>query len=139
MLKVQPFANELVYVDFKGEEIEPYLSAVACMKPDSGAYAQFYNVSLTVDPECHVSDVKIAGKPLDKTKNYRMATLNFNAIGGDGYPKIDSHPGYVNTGFVDAEVLKGYIEAHSPLKADVYEPKKQKWQIHKLHKKSLAI
>ena len=39
-----------------------------------------------------------------------MATLNFNGIGGDGYPKIDSHPGYVNTGFVDAEVLKGYIE-----------------------------
>ena len=32
---------------------------------------------------------------------------------GDGYPKIDSHPGYVNTGFVDAEVLKGYIEKHS--------------------------
>lgn len=43
-------------------------------------------------------------------KTYRMATLNFNAIGGDGYPKIDNHPNYVNTGFVDAEVLKGYIE-----------------------------
>lgn len=52
-----------------------------------------------------------------------MATLNFNAIGGDGYPKIDSHPGYVNTGFVDAEVLKGYIEAHSPLKVADYQPK----------------
>ncbi|WP_424680586.1 5'-nucleotidase C-terminal domain-containing protein, partial [Escherichia coli] len=25
VLKVQPFANELVYVDFKGEEVEPYL------------------------------------------------------------------------------------------------------------------
>ncbi|HEK0768757.1 TPA: bifunctional UDP-sugar hydrolase/5'-nucleotidase [Proteus mirabilis] len=122
VLKVQPFANELVYVDFKGEEVEPYLSAVACMKVDSGAYAQFYNVSLTVDADCKVSDVKIAGKPLDKTKNYRMATLNFNGIGGDGYPKIDSHPGYVNTGFVDAEVLKGYIEKHSPLKAADFEP-----------------
>lgn len=123
VLKVQPFANELVYVDFKGEEVEPYLSAVACMKVDSGAYAQFYNVSLTVDADCKVSDVKIAGKPLDKTKSYRMATLNFNGIGGDGYPKIDTHPGYVNTGFVDAEVLKGYIEAHSPLKAADFEPK----------------
>ncbi len=122
VLKVQPFTNELVYVDFKGEEVEPYLSAVACMKVDSGAYAQFYNVSLTVDADCKVSDVKIAGKPLDKTKNYRMATLNFNGIGGDGYPKIDSHPGYVNTGFVDAEVLKGYIEKHSPLKAADFEP-----------------
>ncbi|MCK9781159.1 bifunctional UDP-sugar hydrolase/5'-nucleotidase UshA [Proteus columbae] len=123
VLKVQPFANELVYVDFKGEEVEPYLSAVACMKVDSGAYAQFYNVSLTVDADCNVSDVKIAGKPIDKTKTYRMATLNFNGIGGDGYPKIDTHPAYVNTGFVDAEVLKGYIESHSPLKAADFEPK----------------
>ncbi|WP_323159368.1 5'-nucleotidase C-terminal domain-containing protein, partial [Pseudomonas marginalis] len=92
------------------------LTAVANMKPDSGAYAQFYNVSLTVNPDGSISQVKIEGKPLEADKTYRMATLNFNAIGGDGYPKIDSHPGYVNTGFVDAEVLKGYIEAHSPLK-----------------------
>lgn len=93
------------------------------MKPDSGAYAQFYNVSLTVNPDGSISDVKIDGKPVDPEKTYRMATLNFNAIGGDGYPKIDNHPNYVNTGFVDAEVLKGYIEKHSPLKAADYEPK----------------
>ncbi|NGF19370.1 hypothetical protein [Morganella morganii] len=29
----------------------------------------------------------------------------------------------ISQGFVDAEVLKGYIEAHSPLKAADYEPK----------------
>ena len=28
VLKVQPFANELVYVDFKGSEVLPYLTAV---------------------------------------------------------------------------------------------------------------
>lgn len=123
VLKVQPFANELVYVDFKGSEVLPYLTAVANMKTDSGAYAQFYNVGLTLNKDGSVSDVTIDGKPLDPAKTYRMATLNFNAIGGDGYPKIDTHPGYVSTGFVDAEVLKGYIEAHSPLKAADYEPK----------------
>ncbi|KPD03348.1 bifunctional UDP-sugar hydrolase/5'-nucleotidase UshA [Moellerella wisconsensis] len=123
VLKVQPFGNELVYIDFKGQEVAEYLTAVANMKPDSGAYAQFYNVSLTVNPDGSISQVKIEGKPLEADKTYRMATLNFNAIGGDGYPKIDSHPGYVNTGFVDAEVLKGYIEAHSPLKVADYQPK----------------
>ncbi|WP_277850171.1 bifunctional UDP-sugar hydrolase/5'-nucleotidase UshA [Moellerella wisconsensis] len=123
VLKVQPFGNELVYIDFKGQEVAEYLTAVANMKPDSGAYAQFYNVSLTVNPDGSISQVKIEGKPLEADKTYCMATLNFNAIGGDGYPKIDSHPGYVNTGFVDAEVLKGYIEAHSPLKVADYQPK----------------
>lgn len=123
VLKVQPFANELVYIDFKGAEVLPYLQAVANMKPDSGAYAQFYNVGLTLNKDGTISDVTIDGKPVDPVKTYRMATLNFNAIGGDGYPKIDTHPGYVSTGFVDAEVLKGYIESHSPLKAADYEPK----------------
>ncbi len=123
VLKVQPFANELVYIDFKGAEVLPYLQAVANMKPDSGAYAQFYNVGLTLNKDGTISDVTIEGKPVDPEKTYRMATLNFNAIGGDGYPKLDTHPGYVSTGFVDAEVLKGYIESHSPLKAADYEPK----------------
>ena len=49
---------------------------------------------------------------IDKRSLARMATLNFNGIGGDGYPKIDVHPS-VNTGFVDAEVLKGYRSTFS--------------------------
>lgn len=122
VLKVQPFANTLVYVDMKGSEVEKYLAAVANKKVDSGAYAQFLNVSLVADGQC-VQDVKIKGEPLQADKTYRMATLNFNAMGGDGYPRLDGLPTYVNTGFVDAEVLKQYIEQHSPLDAAAYAPK----------------
>ena len=86
-------------------EVERYLAVVANMKPDSGAYAQFANVSLVADGK-GVSEVKINGQPLQADKTYRMATLNFNALGGDGYPKLDGLPSYVNTGFIDAEVLK---------------------------------
>ncbi|BEM85925.1 protein UshA [Serratia marcescens] len=122
VLKVQPFGNTLVHVDMKGSEIEQYLAVVANMQPDSGAYAQFANVSLVADGK-GVSEVKINGQPLQADKTYRMATLNFNALGGDGYPKLDGLPSYVNTGFIDAEVLKQYIEKHSPLDAAAYEPK----------------
>lgn len=122
VLKVQPFGNTLVHVDMKGREVEQYLAVVANMKPDSGAYAQFANVSLVADGK-GVSEVKINGQPLQADKTYRMATLNFNALGGDGYPKLDGLPSYVNTGFIDAEVLKQYIEKHSPLDAGAYEPK----------------
>lgn len=121
VLKVQPFANTLVYVDMKGSEVEKYLAVVANKKVDSGAYAQFLNVSLIADGE-GVQDIKIKGEPLQADRVYRMATLNFNALGGDGYPRIDSLPSYVNTGFIDAEVLKQYIETHSPLDAAAYEP-----------------
>ncbi|MEF9676064.1 bifunctional UDP-sugar hydrolase/5'-nucleotidase UshA [Pectobacterium aroidearum] len=122
VLKVQPFANTLVYVDMKGSDVEKYLAVAANKKVDSGAYAQFLNVSLTADGQ-GVQNVKIKGEPLQADKVYRMATLNFNAMGGDGYPRLDNLPGYVNTGFVDAEVLKQYIEKHSPLDAETYAPK----------------
>ncbi|MDO2024040.1 5'-nucleotidase, partial [Escherichia coli] len=45
------------------------------------------------------------------------------ATGGDGFSRLYKKPGYVNTGFFDAEVLKGYIQKSSPLVVWVYEPK----------------
>lgn len=122
VLKVQPFGNTVCWVEMKGSEVEKYLAVVANKQVDSGAYAQFANVSLIADGQ-GVSEVKINGEPLQADKTYRMATLSFNANGGDGYPVINTQPSFVNTGFVDAEVLKQYIEQQSPLKAEAYAPK----------------
>lgn len=122
VLKVQPFGNTVAYVEMKGSDLEKYLAVVANKKVDSGAYAQFSNVSLIADGK-GVRDVKIKGESLQADKVYRLALLNFNATGGDDYPIVSELPSYVNTGFVDAEVLKQYIEKHSPLKVADYEPK----------------
>ncbi|EAO4040892.1 bifunctional UDP-sugar hydrolase/5'-nucleotidase [Salmonella enterica] len=121
VLKVQPFGNIVVYADMSGKEVVDYLTAVAQMKPDSGAYPQFANVSF-VAKEGKLTDLKIKGEPVDPAKTYRMATLSFNATGGDGYPRIDNKPGYVNTGFIDAEVLKEFIQQNSPLDAAAFTP-----------------
>ncbi|HDI4958376.1 TPA: bifunctional UDP-sugar hydrolase/5'-nucleotidase [Salmonella enterica] len=122
VLKVQPFGNIVVYADMSGKEVVDYLTAVAQMKPDSGAYPQFANVSF-VAKEGKLTDLKIKGEPVDPAKTYRLATLSFNATGGDGYPRIDNKPGYVNTGFIDAEVLKEFIQQNSPLDAAAFTPK----------------
>ncbi|EMZ4312179.1 bifunctional UDP-sugar hydrolase/5'-nucleotidase [Salmonella enterica] len=122
VLKVQPFGNIVVYADMSGKEVVDYLTAVAQMKPDSGAYPQFANVSF-VAKEGKLTDLKIKGEPVDPAKTYRMATLSFNATDGDGYPRIDNKPGYVNTGFIDAEVLKEFIQQNSPLDAAAFTPK----------------
>lgn len=122
VLKVQPFGNIVVYADMSGKEVVDYLTAVAQMKPDSGAYPQLANVSF-VAKEGKLTDLKIKGEPVDPAKTYRMATLSFNATGGDGYPRIDNKPGYVNTGFIDAEVLKEFIQQNSPLDAAAFTPK----------------
>ncbi|EHS0099080.1 bifunctional UDP-sugar hydrolase/5'-nucleotidase [Salmonella enterica] len=121
VLKVQPFGNIVVYADMSGKEVVDYLTAVAQMKPDSGAYPQFANVSF-VAKEGKLTDLKIKGEPVDPAKTYRMATLSFNATGGDETQRIDNKPGYVNTGFIDAEVLKEFIQQNSPLDAAAFTP-----------------
>ncbi len=128
VLKVQPFGNVVVYADLTGKEVVDYLTAVAQMKPNSGAYPQFSHVSFTM-ANGTLNDLKIGGEPVDLAKTYRMATLSFNATGGDGYPRLDDKPGYVNTGFIDAEVLKQYIQQNSPLDAATLEPQGEvNWQ-----------
>ncbi len=128
VLKVQPFGNTLVYATLTGKELTDYLTAVAQMKPDSGAYPQFANVSF-VAKNGKLNDLKIKGEPVDAAKTYRLATLSFNATGGDGYPRLDNKAGYVNTGFIDAEVLKEFIQKNSPLDAAAFEPKGEvSWQ-----------
>lgn len=122
VLIVQPFGNIVTYIDMSGKEILDYLNVVATKPADSGSYAQFYGVTMTV-ANGQVSDVKIGGKPVMMDKTYRFTVPSFNAAGGDGYPKVNKHPGYVNTGFVDAEVLKEYLQNNSPIDVNKYTPK----------------
>ncbi|TMX34103.1 bifunctional UDP-sugar hydrolase/5'-nucleotidase UshA [Vibrio sp. Hep-1b-8] len=121
VLTVQPFANILTYTDMSGQEVLDYLNVVATKPVDSGAYAQFAGISMTV-ANGEVSNVFIGGKQLRLDETYRFTVPSYNAAGGDGYPKLTGHPGHVNTGFVDAEVLKEYLEANSPVDVNKYAP-----------------
>ena len=121
LLQIQPFGNQVVSVTLTGKELLNYLTTVANIKADSGGFAQFSNISLVADGKS-VSAVKINGEPLQQDKTYRMATNSFNASGGDGYPVIDGHAGFRNSGLRDAEVLRSYVSQHSPLRVADYAP-----------------
>ncbi|EHJ9989399.1 TPA: bifunctional UDP-sugar hydrolase/5'-nucleotidase [Vibrio parahaemolyticus] len=121
VLTVQPFGNMVSYVDMSGQEVLDYLNIVATKPVDSGAYAQFSGISMRIEND-KVTNVFIGNKQLRLDGRYRFTVPSYNASGGDGYPKIDTHPGYVNTGFTDAEVLKDYLESHSPIDVNEYAP-----------------
>jgi 5'-nucleotidase/UDP-sugar diphosphatase len=121
VLTVHPFGNTVVTADLTGAEVLNYLNAVAKMSAGSGAFAQFAGIQMTITKGT-VAQVSIKGAPLDAGKRYRMAVNNFVAAGGDGYPKLTAHPSFVDTGFVDADVLRAYITLHSPLRAADYAP-----------------
>ena len=120
VLKVQPFANTVCTADLSGKEVLEYLNVAAKMSQGSGAFPQFAGVELEIAGGV-AGNVRIKGAALDVGKTYRISVNNFQAAGGDGYPKLSTHPSFVNTGFVDADVLRAFITANSPLKANNFE------------------
>jgi 5'-nucleotidase/UDP-sugar diphosphatase len=121
VLKVQPFGNTVCTVDLSGGELLQYLNAAGQMSAGSGAFPQFAGIALELVSGT-ATNVRIQGVPLDAAKTYRLALNNFQAAGGDGYPKVAGHPSFVNTGFVDADVLRAYFATHNPLKIADLEP-----------------
>ncbi len=67
-------------------------------------------------------NVQINGKALEPEKAYKMAILSFSASGGDKYPDLMDKPGFVDTGYLDAEVMKEFIEQNSPLRVADFQP-----------------
>lgn len=121
VLKVQPFGNTTSIVDLSGTEVMAYLNAAAKMSAGSGAFAQFAGVELEMAGGA-VTSARINGAPVDPARKYRMVINNFMAQGGDGYPRLTGHPSYVDTGYVDADVLRAYITEKSPLRAADFDP-----------------
>ncbi|MBL0090660.1 MAG: bifunctional UDP-sugar hydrolase/5'-nucleotidase [Ideonella sp.] len=121
VLKVQPFGNTVAVVTLPGNDLLAYLQAAAKMSRAPGAFPQTAGVQMRIEGG-QLVDTRIAGQPLDPRRSYRLTITNFTATGGDGYPVLTRHPGYVDSGFVDADVLRGYIAARSPLKVADYEP-----------------
>lgn len=119
ILMVQPYGNTLTYTDMSGRELLAYLTEVASKPVDTGGYAQLSGVSIALQ-EGRRYDIAINGDPVDPEHTYRISVPSYNAQGGDGYPRLVDHPGFVDTGFVDAEILKEYMETNSPLNPKDY-------------------
>jgi len=121
ILKVQPFGNTLATLRLTGREVWDYLSVAAKMSPGAGGFPHLTGVELVVNGGS-VVQARIQGAPIDPTKTYQMVINNFMAVGGDGYPNVTGHASYVNTGYVDAEVLRAFVAANSPIQTARFAP-----------------
>ncbi|MEJ2044933.1 MAG: bifunctional UDP-sugar hydrolase/5'-nucleotidase UshA [Reinekea sp.] len=121
VLTVQPFANILTVTELTGKELMDYLEVAISKEAGSGAFAQFYGVEIK-STNGKINSADVNGAPIDANKTYRLAVSNYMASGGDGYPKLSDHPNYVNTGFVDADLLAEFIQKNSPLNVENFEP-----------------
>ena len=127
ILMMQPFANTYVTVKFTGKELKDYLEAIAKIPPDTAAYPQISGVRFTFNSQkSEISDLIIETKhglkPLDETKTYTLATNNFCANGGDGYPVINNHPSFKNTKIIDAEAIRAFLKEKKTIDPKDYKP-----------------
>ena len=120
-LQVLPFGNTLTTTEMTGQQVLDYLNVVALKPENSGAFAHFSGVDMLIT-ETGVKNVQINDNPIELDKTYKMAALSFSAGGGDNYPDINEYPGFIDTGFLDADVLREFIEKHSPINVADYQP-----------------
>jgi 5'-nucleotidase/UDP-sugar diphosphatase len=62
--------------------------------------------------------LKINGIPVDVEKKYLLALPEFSAGGGDKYPIIP----FRKTGFVDADILKEYVQSKKSINIEEFAP-----------------
>jgi 5'-nucleotidase/UDP-sugar diphosphatase len=119
---VQPFANSVVQLDVTGAELKHALEdGVAgfprvvggILHPSRGSA---YAIDYSRPAGERVSNVVIAGKPLDETVTYRVTFNSFTAAGGDGHATLKAARGTrYDTGIIDIEALVEYFKASSPV------------------------
>jgi 5'-nucleotidase/UDP-sugar diphosphatase len=104
ILKVLPWGNSIVTVDLSGEELTNYLNDIFNKTPGSGGYVQ-----RSTNLDINDGNIMLNGKNIQANKTYKLALPSYASKGGDDYPKLNLHPTYVDTGYVDADALKEYL------------------------------
>jgi len=126
VLTVLPFGNVAETLEVTGAELKAMIEAgLASMPEPSGAFPQIsgfcFTYDLDAEPSSRVTgavrqatDGSCTGEAIDfsDTSTYTLATNDFTASGGDGYPDLLSR---ANSRDVLASVVATYIAAESPL------------------------
>jgi 5'-nucleotidase/UDP-sugar diphosphatase len=121
VLKVKPFGNTVCTVAMTGHELTAYLRTVTAMEPGTGAFAHLDGVELVYCGE-ELTAVLIDGATTDPSATYTLALESYLAGGGDGYPVLNTHPNFLDTRFVDADIVREYLTKHSPLRVADFTP-----------------
>lgn len=130
VLEMFPFGNAIVELTFTGEELWKILegSVSKVSQFDGGAItsgAQWsHTLRVSVNPTNPIGkkiiDVTIKGEPLVLDKNYRVATIDFLATGGDNIWESSMGGSWVTLKTL-ADVFAEQVTAQSPLSVELDE------------------
>jgi 2',3'-cyclic-nucleotide 2'-phosphodiesterase (5'-nucleotidase family) len=92
MYRVMPFENELVILTLSGADLEKLLNRIANSGGEGVSNVQFSIV------EGKATSIVIGKQPLDRSKTYRLATMDYLADGSSGMSVLLNAKNRLNTG-----------------------------------------
>lgn len=117
-----PFGNTTVLVEITGGQVRAALeNGYAEFGHPSGRFAHISGMTVTVAPEApvgeRVTEIRVAGAPLDPTGRYTVASNNFMLGGGNGYGMLAEGRTLIGgtDGTLLSEAVVTYIRQSAPL------------------------
>jgi 2',3'-cyclic-nucleotide 2'-phosphodiesterase (5'-nucleotidase family) len=97
VLNELPFNNRVVAIEISGAALRRAVeNGLSQLPAASGRFPQVSGMTIEADPArppgSRVTSIKVGGVPLDETRQYRVATNDFMARGGDGYEMFTEAP-----------------------------------------------
>lgn len=119
VLTVLPFQNTIATFEASGADVLAALeNGVSEIEDGSGRFPQVAGITFTVDASqaagSRVSDVTIAGAPLDLDSTYLLATNNYMRGGGDGYSMFENAANAYDFGPGLEQAVADYLAENGP-------------------------
>ena len=112
---VFPFENMIISMDLKGKYIKDIVET--CFTGNH-AILQVSGLKIKYDSSKpdkeQVIEILVNNKPIQEEKNYRIATVDFLAAGGDGYDEFKKGENLQNVMFARDAIIK-YFKEYSPV------------------------
>jgi len=127
VLTAYPFPNTLTLITLSGKDLAYALEhgvAAVGLHEGSGRFPQIAGLRYVYAPakpagkrlvSVEIADAAGRFAPLDPAADYRIATSDFLARGGDGYPFAKKARDVEADGMDTADIVSDWIRAHSPL------------------------
>jgi 2',3'-cyclic-nucleotide 2'-phosphodiesterase (5'-nucleotidase family) len=113
-----PFSNTVVNVDLKGSDLAAIIDRAVCVSGRlhmSGVVVSFHFDGGA--PNC-VKSISVGGAPLQPTRTYHVATIDYLLLGGDGHTGFAKGTNVIY-GDVEVDVVAAFFTAHSPVSPKV--------------------
>lgn len=111
LYEVLPFDNAVVSIELTGEQLQRVLDRNGSILVIADAtYAR-----TSANPEgSRITEASVGGKPLDRARVYRVCTIDYLALGGDGLTVFTEGKNLIY-GDLTADVVAEHIERRSPV------------------------